>query len=117
MSCRRQVVFSDGLQLLVRNIQNLLDQFLFLLQGPGHLFVFPSELLDGSEDWLSQEDLVAGVDRHLGWVDQFPGDTKVRSEGGREGGREREGERERGREGKRERGKEGKREKETELYL
>ena len=42
------------------------------LQGPGHLFVFPSELLDGSEDWLSQEDLVAGVDCDLRRVDQFP---------------------------------------------
>ena len=59
------------------NIQNLLDQLLFLLQSPGNLLVFPPELLDGSEDWLSQEDLVAGVDGDLRWVDQFPGDTQL----------------------------------------
>ena len=62
----------DGLQLLVRNIQNFLYKFLFLLEGPGHLLVFPPELLDGSDDWLGKEDLVARVDRHLSGGNQFP---------------------------------------------
>ena len=64
-------VLSDTLQLLVRNVEDLLDQFLLILQSPGHLLVLPPQLFNRSHHRLSQEDLLTGVDHDLTGVDQL----------------------------------------------